>query len=102
MRLMTLTGKQTRHLRSLAHHLKPAVIIGASRVTEGVIKRVDEELENRELIKVKLLDAERAEVKEAEEILVVATRSSRVQVIGHTLVLYRRRNKDPEIRLPKP
>ncbi|MDG1482322.1 MAG: ribosome assembly RNA-binding protein YhbY [Myxococcota bacterium] len=98
---MTLTGKQNRHLRSLAHHRKPAVLIGANRVTEGVIKRVDEELEHHELIKVKLLDAEREEVREAEEILVARTNAVRVQIIGHTLVLYRRREKDPEINLPK-
>jgi RNA-binding protein len=98
---MTLTGRQNRHLRSLAHHLKPAVMVGANRVTEGVIKQVDEALEHHELIKVKLLDAEREEVLEAEEILVSRTRATRVQIIGHILVLYRQREKDPEIRLPK-
>lgn len=97
---MKLTGRQTRHLRSLAHHLKPAVLIGQHRVTEGVIKHVDEELEHHELIKVKLLDAEKVEVREAEEILLRRTNAHKVQVIGHTLVLYRRRKEDPTIRLP--
>ncbi len=76
-------------------------MVGANRVTEGVIKQVDEALEHHELIKVKLLDAEREEVLEAEEILVSRTRATRVQIIGHILVLYRQREKDPEIRLPK-
>lgn len=98
---MKLTGKQTRHLRSLAHHLKPAVLIGQHRVTEGVIKHVDEELENHELIKIKLLDAEKEEVREAEEVLLQRTQAHKVQVIGHTLVLYRPRKEDPTIRLPK-
>mgnify|MGYP005740143433 CR=1 FL=1 len=98
---MTLTGKQNRYLRKLAHHKKPSVIIGANRVTEGVIKRVDEELEAHELIKVKLLDAEKDEVLEADEILVRRTRCVRVQIIGHMLILYRRRHDDPEIQLPR-
>ena len=97
---MKLTGRQIRHLRSLAHHLKPAVLIGQNRVTEGVIKHVNEELEHHELIKIKLLDAEKEEVREAEEILLKRTRAHKVQVIGHTLVLYRRRREDPSIRLP--
>ena len=96
-----LTGKQIRYLRGLAHHLKPSVIIGANRVTPGVIGRVDEELEAHELIKVKLLDAEKEEVLEAEEILVQRTRAVRVQIIGHMMVLYRRRKEDPEIELPR-
>jgi len=98
---MKLTGRQTRHLRSLAHHLKPAVLVGQNRVTEGVIKHVDEELEHHELIKVKLLDAEKEEVREAEEILLKRTKAHKVQIIGHTLVLYRRRKEDPTIRLPR-
>ena len=53
---MALTGKQRRYLRGLAHHLKPVVLTGASGVTEQVLTKVATELENHELIKVKVND----------------------------------------------
>ena len=34
---MALTGKQVRQLRSLAHHLDPAVLIGKNGVVEGTV-----------------------------------------------------------------
>jgi len=96
-----LTGRQKRHLRGLAHHLKPVVIIGADRVTPGLISAVDAELTAHELIKIRITDGDREEVEEAEDALVRATRSLHVQTIGHTLVLYRRHPEDPKIRLPR-
>ncbi len=99
-----LTGKQTRHLRGLAHHLEPVMRIGGDRVTPGVLGHVEELLEARELIKVRMLDAEKDEVAEARAAIVAATGAAVVQTIGHTLVLYRRRkdrNKPPAVELPK-
>lgn len=32
---MALTGAQVKQLRSMAHHLNPAIIIGKSDVNEG-------------------------------------------------------------------
>lgn len=100
----TLTGKQTRHLRGLAHHLEPVMRIGGDRVTDGVIGHIEELLEARELIKIRMLDAEKDEVSEARAAIVAATGAAVVQVIGHTLVLYRRRrdkNKPPAVQLPR-
>ena len=53
---ISLTGKQKRHLRSMAHHLKPVVIIGGDRLTPGLIKKVDTELTAHELIKIRITD----------------------------------------------
>lgn len=97
---MALTGKQRRYLRGLAHHLKPVVLTGASGVTEQVLTKVATELENHELIKVKVNDGPDIAREVASD---VAARVSAelVQVIGKTLVLYKRRAKEPEIRIPK-
>ena len=96
-----LPGKQLRWLRSKAHHLKPIVIIGAHRVSEGVIKHVDAALEQHELIKVRLTAADKAEVLTAATELVSGTDAVLVQRIGHTLVLYRRRlHGEPTLRIP--
>jgi len=97
---VALSNSDKRHLRGLAHSMDPIARIGSKRVTEGVIAHIDELLENRELIKVRLLDAERDEVEEARDQLVDATGAELVQMIGGTLVLFRRRTHEPEIRLP--
>ena len=98
----TPTGKQLRFLRARAHSLKPVVIIGAERCTPGVIAHVDQALEQHELLKVRLTDAEKEEVLTAAEALCAATGCIVAQRIGHTLVLYRqRREGKPTIRLPR-
>lgn len=97
---MALSNSDKRHLRGLAHTMDAIARIGSKRVTDGVIAHIDELLENRELIKVKLLDADREEVEEARDQLVDATGAELVQMIGGTLVLFRRRAHEPEIRLP--
>jgi len=98
----TLTSKQVRFLRSKAHSLKPVVIIGAERCTPGLLAHVDEALEQHELLKVRLTDAQMDEVKQAADALVEATGCAIAQRIGHTLVLYRARKQDkPTIRLPR-
>ena len=48
---MALAGRQIRQLRSLAHHLEPAVIVGKSNVTENTVEQASEYLEKHELIK---------------------------------------------------
>ena len=97
-----LRGKQLRWLRAKAHHLKPVVIIGQDRVTEGVVKHVDAALEQHELLKLRLTAAEKTEALEAASKLVDETGAVLVQRIGHTLVLYRKRRKGtPTIKLPK-
>jgi RNA-binding protein len=102
MSQIPLTGKQTRFLRARAHNLKPVVIIGAERCTPGVIAHVDDALEQHELLKVRLTDAEKEEVLAAAEALTQGTGCVIAQRIGHTLVLYReRREGRPTIRLPR-
>ena len=99
---MQLTGKQARYLRGLAHHLKPVVLVGDSGVTAQVVEATREALEHHELIKVKVNSANgRDDVAEAAERLVVATGAVLAQVIGKTVVLYKAREKEPEIRLPR-
>lgn len=96
-----LTGKQRRYLRALAHELSPVVQIGHQGLTEPVLKAMDQALETHELIKVRVLaetgDEARALVPDIEAKLKAAV----PQVIGHTVLVYRRRDKDPKIQLPK-
>jgi len=96
----TLTGKQKRILRGMGHHLNALVQVGQRGIHEAVVEKVDAELENHELVKVKIGQDCLDDTKEAANALADATDSAVVQTIGRTLLLYRARIKDPEIKLP--
>jgi RNA-binding protein len=99
--LVPLTGKQKSHLRSLAHKLKPVVQIGHQGVTSGVLAALDAALERHELIKVKVAGEAEVDAGEIGPQIEKATKSQVAQVIGHTLVLYRRRQENPKVVLPR-
>ena len=75
------------------------VRVGAAGVSDAVIDKTDKELEIHELIKVRI-DADRATVKVDAVKLASGTRSDIAQLIGKTVVLYRRRSEKPTIVLP--
>lgn len=84
-----LRGKQKRQLRALAHHLTPIFQIGKSGITPDMIKGISDALEKRELLKVSILQNCEEDKDELAEILSNRTNSELVQLIGHTIVLYR-------------
>ena len=97
-----LTPRQRAHLRSLAHALKPTVHIGKEGVTETVFGSIGDALRTRELVKVKVLEAAPASAREsATEIDATLEDVAVVQIIGRTIVLYRRHPENPEIKLPR-
>ena len=85
----------------MAHHLKPVVQVGNGGVSEAVVAKVVFELENHELIKVKVAKEAPISADEGAVALAAATGSAVAQVIGRTVVLYRRRKEKPEIKLPR-
>jgi RNA-binding protein len=99
--LLPLTGKQKSYLRSLAHKLKPVVQVGHQGVTPGVLAAMDVALDRHELIKVKVAGEAEVDAAEIGPQLEKATKSQVAQIIGHTLVVYRRRKENPKIVLPK-
>ena len=96
-----LTGKQKSYLRSLAHPLKPVVQIGHQGLTAGVLSALNVALEQHELIKVKVAGEAEVDAAEIAAEIEKATASQVAQHIGHTLVLYRRREQEPKIVLPR-
>ena len=98
---MELTGKQKRHLRALGHALSPVVMLGREGLSEAVTAKTDAELENHELIKIKCGESCLDPIDEVATKLAADCRAGVAQVIGRTALLYRRRKKDPTIKLPK-
>ncbi|GAW93338.1 ribosome assembly RNA-binding protein YhbY [Calderihabitans maritimus] len=95
-----LTGKQRRFLRAMGTGLDPILQVGKGGITEALLKQVDEALEARELIKIRILPNSGREPKEVGKNLAVQTGAELVQVIGRNLLLYRRSQKKPTIELP--
>jgi len=95
-----LTARQRAQLKSLAHPLKPIVQIGREGVTDATARSVEGAFQNRELLKVKVLESAPSDAREVGGMLAGAIPNAHlVQVIGRTVVLYRRHPEKPEIRL---
>lgn len=92
-----LNSSQRAKLRGMANGLDAIVFIGKDGLGENFIRQVNEALEARELIKVKLLETAPLTVKEAAAYAAEHTGSDVVQQIGMKFVLYRRRKKEPKI-----
>jgi RNA-binding protein len=97
---MILTNKQKKYLQSLAHSAKPVVTVGNSGLTDAVINETNLVLETHELIKAKVNADTKDARKQIAEKMSSQTEATLVQIIGHIVILYRPRDKNPEINLP--
>lgn len=99
--MTVITSRQRAILRSLAHSLRPEQHIGKDGVTEALARSVTDALNNRELLKVRVLETAPGETQElGTRLAAMIDGAHLVQVIGRTLVLYRRHPQDPQITLP--
>ena len=80
-----MTSKQRAYLRGLANTLEPIVHAGKGGISDALLKQADDALTAREI---------------AEEIA-AAVNAQVVQVIGRTFVLFRQKEKDSQIKLPR-
>jgi RNA-binding protein len=95
-----LNGKQKRFLRGLGHGLKPVVTVGKGEVAEALVKETTVAIASHELIKVKILESCTMDRFEVAEALAAACQAEVAQVLGRTLLLYRK-GDEPKIELPK-
>jgi RNA-binding protein len=98
---MPLTGKQRRHLRALGHDLDAVVQIGKQGLTDAVVAAVDEALERHELIKIRIGTECPEGRDEVAERLGPAVKGEVAQILGRTVLVYRRHPKEAKIQLPK-
>jgi RNA-binding protein len=97
----TLNSRQRTFLKALGHHLSPVVHLGHQGVTAELAEETGRALDAHELIKVKLAEHAPGERRELADKLAQETQAVVAQVIGRVVLLYRAREKDPEIQLPK-
>ncbi len=94
-----LSGKQKRFLRGLGHDLKPVILVGKGEVNTPLVHETTSALESHELIKIKLLESCPMDRYEVADALAGACGAEVAQVLGRTLLLYRK-GKEPKIELP--
>ena len=98
---LQLSERQRKHLRSLAHGLKPVIRLGNAGLTPAVTAETARALEDHELIKVKAPGGGNRQARnELFAALALATASALVQRIGNVAVLYRARPRSPRILIP--
>jgi RNA-binding protein len=98
---MSLSPTQRRYLRSLAHDLRPVILLGNKGATEAVAKELAQALDIHELVKVKLSGGDKDERQTQIAFLTGQTGAENVQEIGHIVVLFRRNEQDPKLALPR-
>jgi RNA-binding protein len=95
-----LSGKQKRYLRGLGHALKPVIMVGKGEITAALLKETVDALAFHELIKVKILESCLLDRYVVAADLAVASGAEVAQVLGRTILLYRRA-EEPKIELPQ-
>ncbi len=97
----SLNANQKRYLRSLAHGLKPVVMVGAKGITDSLVTELDLALAHHELIKVKVAADDRESRDQSIAALFERVDASVVQRIGNIAVAWRRNPSKPQIELPR-
>jgi len=97
---VSLSNNQQRHLRSLAHHLKPVVLLGQHGLKDSVMEEIDIALSSHELIKIRVAAGDRDERSQLIEQIAKRSGAELVQTIGHIAVLFRRNPEKPKVVLP--
>ncbi|HEY2591452.1 MAG TPA: ribosome assembly RNA-binding protein YhbY [Steroidobacteraceae bacterium] len=95
-----ISAAARQHLKGLGHHLQPVVQCGKDGLTSAVVAAVEGALARHELIKVKISENADGDRHEIAGSLAESTASVLVDVLGRTLLLYRRHPSKPKIELP--
>ncbi|TWT09071.1 ribosome assembly RNA-binding protein YhbY [Planomicrobium sp. CPCC 101079] len=96
-----LTSKQKSFLRSEAHHIDPIFQVGKGGVSGTMLRQIEEALEKRELIKISILQNNEDDKNEVAKALAEGTFAELVQLIGHTVILYKPSVNNKRIELPR-
>ena len=90
---MTLSNTAKKLYRAIGHNLHPIVTIAQKGLSENIRLELERALTDHELIKIKLITADRDAKKAFVAIICQEFKSECVQSIGHTALLYRRAKK---------
>ncbi|HZK32899.1 MAG TPA: ribosome assembly RNA-binding protein YhbY [Tissierellaceae bacterium] len=95
-----LTGKQRAYLKGMANTMEPLFQIGKNGLSDNFIKQVEEALEVREILKIKVLNNSLLDATEVAKEVSEKTGSDFVQSIGNKFVIYKESKENKNIELP--
>ena len=98
---MELTKKQLKHLKALAHHLEPVVNIGKNGLTDAVATEVEQTLNSRELIKVRVNCDDRATLTAILSAINSRISCVHIQTIGKMGIFFREAEENSRIDIKK-
>lgn len=96
-----ITGKQRAYLRGLANTMDPIFQIGKNGLEDAFLNQLEEALEAREIIKIKVLENSGYSAREASDEICNAIGCEGIQAIGSKIVIYKKSKKKPKIELPQ-
>lgn len=96
-----LTNKQLKQLKGLANTENAVYQIGKNGIGDGTIEMLDKALTARELVKISVLRTCDASLRELALDLAVSLKAEIVQILGHTIVLFRQNPLNSHIKLVK-
>ncbi len=94
-RALMPSTKLRKALRAAGHHLSPVVQVGKEGVSEAVLRQLDVQLAAPELVKVKIGSETPEDRFEAAERLGEASGAQVAQILGRTVLVYRRHPEKP-------
>lgn len=89
-----MTSKQRAYLKSKASDIETIFQIGKGGVTDEICLQLNNALEARELIKIKILETCPSSVKETAAIISNAIGAETVQTIGMKIVLFKQSSNE--------
>lgn len=84
-----LTSKERAELRARANTLETTLIVGKGGISPALLEDVQIQLDNRELVKGKVLETAMLTPREASDAICQATGADGVSVVGNKFVIYR-------------
>ncbi|HUL58093.1 MAG TPA: ribosome assembly RNA-binding protein YhbY [Anaeromyxobacteraceae bacterium] len=94
-RALMPAGKLRKALRAAGHHLSPVVQVGKEGVSAAVLRQLDEALATHELVKVKIGTESPEDRFEAADRVAQIEGARVAQVLGRTILVYRRHPEKP-------
>ncbi|MFM1896621.1 MAG: hypothetical protein RLZZ385_1695 [Pseudomonadota bacterium] len=95
---MTANQRDRKTLKAIGHGLKPIVTVAENGLSPNVLAEIQRALHQHELIKIKVLVADRGEKQAIQDELTRMLNAECLQKIGHVMLLYRATEK-PDPRL---
>lgn len=87
-----ITGKQRAYLKQEAHDFKPIINIGKNSLSDKLIDAIDEALEARELIKIKILNNNLDDDQEIIQTILEKLDCEFISHLGSIFTIYRKNN----------